>query len=52
MLKQLLDTLYIIVLYAANYVEKWDTKKMTDLPQERCTEAAPFTYVVQICLDV
>ena len=28
------------MLYAANYVEKWDTK----LPLERCTEAAAFTY--------
>ena len=27
MLKLLFNTLYISLLYAANYVEKWDTKR-------------------------
>ena len=43
MLVQLLNTLNISVLYATNHMKNGH-RKMPNLPQERCTEAAPFTY--------
>ena len=44
MLMQLFDTLYINCVISCKLRGKTGYQEMADLPQERCTEAAPFIY--------
>ena len=52
MLMQLFNNLYISVLYAANYVKKWDTKRWQTYHRKDALKQIHSHIVVWICSDL